>query len=247
MREFTTLGRLDYLVPSGQADPRLGFDALFQGEEGLMFGVLECRTTHGETVVLRAFSSLPGGIRNVEGWVPPLLDRNTYETVVLAEELRIKKITHVMEALSPDSQELKRLAEERRDASRDLMQRMFALYPLHNFRGESRSLRDAFAADGGIPGGAGECCAPKLLNHAAREGIRPVGLAEFYWGNPDRFTGRRQGEFYSPCETKCQPILGFLLCGLDVGGLASDRPGAGGPDSAGIDAGKPDSGGLPHV
>jgi hypothetical protein len=96
---------------------------------------------------------------------------------------------------------------------------MQSLYCFHNFRGESRTLKDAFAlgasAKENITSGVGECCAPKLLNCAARSGLTPVGIAEFYWGGSNKSGSRKPGEFYPCCETRCQPILGFMLCGLN--------------------------------
>ena len=66
-----------------------------------------------------------------------------------------------------------------------------------------------------MPTGTGECCAPKLLHHAATHGLTPLGLAEFYVGRTNRSGTRRHGEFYAPCAEKCAPILGFLLCGVE--------------------------------
>jgi tRNA pseudouridine32 synthase/23S rRNA pseudouridine746 synthase len=34
----------------------------------------------------------------------------------------------------------------------------------------------------GLPTGSGDCCAPKLLAWAARAGLRPLALAELWWG-----------------------------------------------------------------
>lgn len=62
----------------------------------------------------------------------------------------------------------------------------------------------------GIPTGSGDCCAPKLLAWAARNQVRPLAMAEFWWG-PDSATGRRSGEFYPACQERCQPLLGPLL------------------------------------
>jgi tRNA pseudouridine32 synthase/23S rRNA pseudouridine746 synthase len=62
--------------------------------------------------------------------------------------------------------------------------------------------------------GVGECCAPKLLNYAALNGLKPLGLSEFYWGKENKSGTRKHGEFYPACAEKCQPILGFMLCGI---------------------------------
>ncbi|MGY8674438.1 MAG: hypothetical protein ACKVHO_17840, partial [Verrucomicrobiia bacterium] len=67
----------------------------------------------------------------------------------------------------------------------------------------------------GLPGGVGDCCGPKLLQHAANTRLKPIGLAEFYWGGPHLSGKRQPGSFYPCCEEKCQPILGYMLCGLE--------------------------------
>jgi hypothetical protein len=217
MREFEKIRRLDHLVPAASADPLLSFDYLFPGEPSNMFGVLECRDKRGGTVVLRAFSSLRAGIREVDGWVPPLLSAETYYEMIVPEQARIKGLTREMERLDPQSSEHEGIEKERKRISRALFAEIQNRYVLHNFRGVSRPMRDAYSRKGGIPGGVGECCAPKLLNHAARTGLRPVGLAEFYWGGAKNSGSRRPGEFYPCCEARCQPLLGFMLCGLDDG------------------------------
>ncbi len=215
MEEFAAIRRLDYLAPSEAADPELSFDQLFTREQGNMFGVLECVDALGRTVVLRAFSSLHRGVRDVAGWVPPILSATTFYDLVLPGQEQIERLTQQMAGLDPDSRPRQTRAEQRRHLSQGLLAEIQQRYRFHNFRGEARSLRDAFAGSGGIPGGVGECCAPKLLNHAAKQKLRPVGLAEFYWGGSKGSRSRRQGHFYPSCERRCQPILGFMLCGLD--------------------------------
>ena len=215
MREFEEIQRLDHLVPEASADPLFSFEHLFPGEPSNMFGVLECRDTRGETVVLRAFSSLRKGIREIAGWVPPILSAETYYEMIVPEQARIKALTREMERLDPQGLQHQKIAEQRKRISQALFAEMQNRYLLHNFRGESRSLRDAYHRDGGIPGGVGECCAPKLLNHAAIHGLEPLSIAEFHWGGGKGAGARKQGRFYPSCERRCQPILGFMLCGLD--------------------------------
>jgi hypothetical protein len=89
------------------------------------------------------------------------------------------------------------------------------LYRLTNFRGETASLEEAFIGSNGIPTGTGDCCAPKLLNYAAKNNLRPLGISEFFWGKENRSGGHRHGAFAASCAEKCQPILGFMLCGLN--------------------------------
>ena len=67
-----------------------------------------------------------------------------------------------------------------------------------------------------IPSGAGECCAPKLLQTAYRLGLEPVSMAEFWWGPAQPGHYREPGAFFPACHSKCRPILGHMLQGLNV-------------------------------
>jgi len=221
MHEFEEIRRLDYRVPEAEADPRLSFATLFAGGRGNMFGVLECEDEHGESVVLRGFSSLWDGIRQIDGWVLPILGVDVYKGTILPAQEDIKAMTAEMDGLDSASQGYAEIHERRKRTSQTLWKKMCAAYRFRNFRGEERGLADAVLPGTPITGGMGECCAPKLLNHAARNGLRPIGLAEFYWGDTGpaaaRLANRSVGEFYPICEARCQPILGFLLCGLEDG------------------------------
>lgn len=104
------------------------------------------------------------------------------------------------------------LEEHRTARSRQLWQQVNDTYVFTNARGERRRLRELFAHT--PPGGAGDCAAPKLLHHAYRLGLRPVALAEFWWGAPPLTGGRLSGVFYPPCHGKCGPVLDFMLQGL---------------------------------
>lgn len=216
MNEFETIRRLDYRVPDSEADPRLSFDNLFPAGHGNMFGVLECENDRGESVVLRAFSSLPQGIRQIDGWVLPLLSLRIYEETILPAQSEIKEKTAKMRGLEADSVAYMELQEARKKVSHGLWEEMCTAYRLRNFRGEDRSLREAILPGTPLSGGIGECCAPKLLNHAALHGLRPKGLAEFFWGADQKPGGRVSGQFYPSCQARCQPILGFMLCGIET-------------------------------
>ena len=199
---------------SSSADPRLSTAALFGEARGKMFGVLLCRDSRDATVVLRGFSGQYNGLWEIAGWVPPLFDVAVYSTVYTPGELRVKALSQKIAALAPEFEEKNRLRRERKTLSQELMQKIFTLYRLTNFAGEIRTLAEIFATRRGIPTGTGDCCAPKLLGYAAANGLTPIGMAEFYWGLENRSSSRQHGRFYPPCEEKCTPLLGFLLCGI---------------------------------
>ncbi len=104
----------------------------------------------------------------------------------------------------------------RRAISHALHEQIRASYLLPNLAGDTAPVEDSFS--GLSPGGAGDCCAPKLLVQSARLGIRPLGMAEFWWGPTSPDGSKVAGEFYGPCAERCQPLLGHLLCdgGLTV-------------------------------
>ncbi|MDE6058376.1 MAG: RNA pseudouridine synthase, partial [Muribaculaceae bacterium] len=87
-----------------------------------------------------------------------------------------------------------------------------------NARGEYRSLSEIFATTAlkVPPSGAGECCAPKLLQAAYLRGLTPVAMAEYWYGAPKGGEVRRHGEHYPACRGKCLPVLGWMLQGLEI-------------------------------
>lgn len=107
------------------------------------------------------------------------------------------------------------LKQRRKALSRQLQTQMHATYSLTNFAGESVALQ-AFKAASGLPTGTGDCCAPKLLHYAATHHLRPIAMAEFWWGTPSPQGDKQPGHFYTACRERCQPLMGFLLSGLTL-------------------------------
>jgi len=105
------------------------------------------------------------------------------------------------------------LEQQRTERSRHFLHRIHATYTVPSAGGEVRALRALFAPDE-PPGGAGDCAGPRLLAHAYRHGLRPLALAEVWWGAPPPSGDRRAGTFYPSCRGKCGLILPFMLDGL---------------------------------
>lgn len=205
-------GRIDFDVPAQEADPRLSLEYLQSDAGGQMFGVLECFDASGQPVILKAFSGQYNAVWRVKGWVPPLFDPDQFWSLVNDVDKEIKALGTRIDGL-PQGAERLNLTRERKRLSQHLMLKIHALYRVHNFRSDVRPLSDFYT--NGIPAGAGDCCAPKLLNTAARHKLIPKSLAEIFWGKTNRSGTRRQGVFYTACKEKCQPILGYMLCGIE--------------------------------
>ena len=183
--------------------------------QGKMFGVLVVEkadvSSQNSEDYLAAFSAQLDGSYFHEGFVPPVYEMSAPPVGTSRAE----------------SQRLQRL--------------LFANYQLVNGLGESKNLLEIFADEKPIipadewfnrektkdrfaqrqktylpPSGAGECCAPKLLQYALTHNLRPLALAEFWVGAPSRTEIRHEGRFYAPCSGRCVPILRFMMQGLSL-------------------------------
>lgn len=111
--------------------------------------------------------------------------------------------------------EINQLKEERRVKSGALQQRLFAEYSFLNQFGERKSIGEIF--NNNPPAGAGECAAPKLLHYAFEHNLKPIAMAEFWWGQSPKSEIRKHKQFYPACKSKCEPILmSHMLKGLDM-------------------------------
>lgn len=114
--------------------------------------------------------------------------------------------------------QIKFLKEERKTRSAALQKRLFDEYKFLNAERDWKSLWSIFSATDQQtpPAGAGECAAPKLLQYAYQNGLKPIAMAEFWWGASPKSEVRKHQQFYPACRGKCEPILGHMLKGLDV-------------------------------
>ena len=183
-------------------------------KEGKMFGVLvvegsEKREERSEKLgFLAAYSGLLEGRNDWEYFVPPVFDAQQPDGYFKTKEREIMQ------------------AEGHKQMSQDLQLWLFQQYRLMNARGETKDLveiwqdyhsspriRDKYPLP---PGGTGDCCAPKLLQYAYSQGLKPVCMAEFWWGDSPKSLIRHHGQFYPACSGKCKPVLAWMLQGLDV-------------------------------
>lgn len=195
-------------------NPEFSTDILFSKTRGQMFGLMLALDAQGKSKILKAFSGQFNGHYCAKGWVPPVFNVEEFQRINTPGEKQIKILSKGICATSdPAKQRL--LKEERRNQSRRLMKQIHDLYILGNFRGERQPMSAFFRKDRGMPTGAGDCCAPKLIYYAIAHKLTPIGMAEFYFGRENRSGTRQHGNFYSSCNANCAPILGFMLCGLE--------------------------------
>ena len=185
-------------------------------QQGKMFGVLLVRTPEGETGFLAAFSGNLAGSNHHSYFVPPVYDLLNPEGYFKQEEARISELNSVL--LGCSQEYAVKYKEERKNRSIALQEWIFRQFRLRNALGEEEDILSIFkrTAHRNPPAGTGECAAPKLLQYAYLHGFQPLAMAEFWWGNSPKGEIRRHGHYYPSCRHKCEPILGFMLQGLDV-------------------------------
>ncbi len=194
-------------------------------QRGKMFGVLVVRK---ETSVaedsslesqqplyfLAAYSGLLDGRNNHEFFVPPVFDSQSPDGHFKTDERRISALS--------------RAGRPTRQYSINLQRWLFLQYDMINGVGERRNILDIFRdyysdskayekkANGIPPSGTGDCCAPKLLQYAFLHGLKPVCMAEFWYGDSPKGEIRHHLQYYPACSGKCKPLLSHMLKGLDV-------------------------------
>ena len=165
--------------------------------------------------------------------------QNDLEARLVVEETNKKSNSEFGELIAKTTQfELTQLIRKRRQLALSALDEMRKHQCVSNFRGETDVLQEIFARSSSgsgsgsqssgspnynnyneipnqqrikMPAGVGACCATKLLADAARQDLHPMSIAEIFVG--DTFA-KDDGLFYDACKERCQPVLGFMLCGI---------------------------------
>ena len=127
-------------------------------------------------------------------------------------------LTSAEERLAFYQKKINELKEKRKSKSAALQQQLFDQYQFLNQQKDRKGLTSLFKhiKQQRPPAGAGDCAAPKLLQHAFLNDLKPVALAEFWWGQSPKLELRRHGYFYPACLGKCKPILTHMLAGMRI-------------------------------
>jgi len=190
--------------------------------EGKMFGVLVVESGEG-LGFLAAYSGLLEGRNDWPYFVPPVFDAQQPDGHFKQTE---REISEMNRRIALHDEQAEALTIERKLMSERLQAWLFRQYRLLNGRGETRDLvtvwqdyhcspriRKRYPMP---PGGTGDCCAPKLLQYAYSHQLKPLCMAEFWWGDSPKTMIRHHGQFYPACRGKCKPVLTWMLQGLDV-------------------------------
>lgn len=189
---------------------------------GKMFGVLVVKNSQNELGYLAAFSGKLAGGNHHSKFVPPVFDslhQDSFLNGGMAELNRMNKEIKNAEAVIGDDhkERISLLKKIRKIHSNTLQNKLFNHYNFLNQRGEQKSLNEIFKAASykNPPSGAGECAGPKLLQYAFLHQMKPLAIAEFWWGQSPKSDQWKHSNYYPCCKEKCEPILAHMLEGID--------------------------------
>ena len=199
-------------------------------DRGKMFGVLVVSAPDDEgqgvkLAFLAAYSGLLAGRNDWPYFVPAVYDAQKPEGHFKTMEREISEMVEGNDNCKLSTVNCQ-IDAKRRQMSQELQQWLFHQYQLLNARGETKDLVELWQSYYNReklrrkfpmpPAGTGDCCAPKLLQYAYQQGLKPLCMAEFWWGQPTKEELRHHLNFYPACRGKCKPILTWMLQGLDV-------------------------------
>jgi len=162
-----------------------------------------------------SFANLPSEV--IEPLAMALSEESKQESILLKKMVKYWnfQIEKGEKKLDEIRSQIQLLKEERRIKSGALQQKLFAEYSFLNVLGNRKSLGEIF--NNNPPAGAGECAAPKLLHYAFKHHLKPIAMAEFWWGQSPKSEIRKHKHFYPACKSKCEPILlSHMLIGLEM-------------------------------
>ena len=127
-------------------------------------------------------------------------------------------LNDIKEKLVVFTKQIEVLKEHRKVKSATLQQYLFEQYQFLNSANKKKNLSEIFVktTDQNPPAGSGECAAPKLLQHAFLHNLKPIAMAEFWWGQSPNTEIRKHKQFYPACQGKCKPILSHMLAGIEM-------------------------------
>jgi tRNA pseudouridine32 synthase/23S rRNA pseudouridine746 synthase len=212
-----------YLKNQSEWNHNFGFKNEKQGRIiGKMFGVLVVKTQQNKIGYLSAFSGKLAGGNHHAKFVPPVFDlltNNSFLNTGMIELSRINKEIRQLNENKPLNfeEQIKALKVLRKSNSIALQQQIFENYEFINEAGNEKNISTLFKKSSykNPPAGAGECAAPKLLQYAFKHHMKPLSLAEFWWGLSPKSTFWEHGKFYACCKEKCEPILVHMLAETD--------------------------------
>ncbi|MFT5821675.1 MAG: tRNA pseudouridine32 synthase/23S rRNA pseudouridine746 synthase [Crocinitomix sp.] len=187
-----------------------------QGVKGKMFGVLVVQNVKGELGYLSTFSGklLDDTANNY--FVPSVFDATVDDNFIQKGMLALTAMSREikdLEAAESSAETVAELKRNRKNKSYQLQEQLFANYHFTNRTGITQNLLTIFANTPNTrpAAGTGECAAPKLLEYAMQNSLKPIAITEFWWGRSPKAVKREHKANYPACQNKCRHLLEYML------------------------------------
>lgn len=199
-----------------------------RADNGIMIGVLICKTVDNKEVVLKTVSGISRRLKYTDEsfndnsiFVEPIVsaedifialeknDKKIHELTDLINELKSKR--GIKKYIEPSIQE-KTLIDDRKKLTTESLLKVFSLYNFYTIDSKIINLLD-ICKNKLPPTGTGDCCAVKLLNYAYKNKLIPISMDEIYYGKST--SSKINGISYPPCDNRCKLILPQMM-GLEI-------------------------------
>ncbi|MGN0728654.1 RluA family pseudouridine synthase [Treponema sp.] len=182
-------------------------------ENGIMIGVLVAENSSGEKKILFTVSGIS---RRINGefqnavFVEPVVSSAEIFSALEKNDREIHLLTNKINSL--DGKNCSSLILRRNELTSESLKKVYSLYHFHCFDGKVRALNE-ICGNSLPPTGTGDCCAPKLLNFAFKNGFAPLSMCEVFYGKSSG--SKISGHRYPPCDERCALILPEIL-GVEI-------------------------------
>lgn len=188
------------------------WDYDFDNHKGKMFGVLVVEHSNNKIGYQGTVSGKFPGTKASPRFIPSIFNDSVDDYFINKGMAELKVFSNKIRKSSTPN-EITELKEKRKQKSLALQHQLFQHYRFLNVNGEEQNVLEIFEDRNNTkpPSAAGECAAPKLLQYAFKHKLKPIALAEFFWGHSPINKDREHKIFYPACKEKCRPILEYML------------------------------------
>lgn len=190
----------------------LGWEYNFETKKGKMFGILVVQRENNSYGYLGTISGELARDEKCDKFVPSIFDDSTDDFFINKGMTELTELGNKIKE-AENSIEINSLKEKRKRKSLKLQKQLFENSKFSNLLGIEKNVLQIFenSSHGNPPSAAGECAAPKLLQYGFNQQLKPVAIAEFWWGNTPKNKERYHKGFHPACKNKCRPILEYML------------------------------------
>ena len=184
----------------------------FSNLRGKMFGVLVIKKQDHTYCYLGTVSGKLPKNAICKKFIPSVFNESVGGFFINKGMNELSEIGNQIKSASNPS-EIIYLKEKRKNKSVSLQKKLFKNYYFLNISGEEKNILEIFKSSShrNPASASGECAAPKLLQFAIKHQLKPIALAEFWWGNSDKNKEKKHKHYYPACKNRCQPILEYML------------------------------------